>query len=48
MKSEDIYNLIWTAMWLIFIAILCLIFKSLGPLWMLLVWLLGIYGGKNG
>ena len=34
-------DLIWTAMWLVFITVLCLIFDSGTPLWLLILWLMG-------
>lgn len=42
MNEEALINLIWTAMWLVFIAILCCIFKSWNVLWLLIIWAIGI------
>lgn len=36
------YNIVWTTIWMIFILILCILFDSANPLWLLIVWLLGL------
>lgn len=40
--SEWEKNVIWTAMWFLFISILCLIFKNGYPLFLLFLWILGL------
>ena len=32
---------VWTAMWLIFICVLCVAFNSAMPLWLLIIWTFG-------
>lgn len=39
---EDKNKLIWTAIWLLFILGLCLITNGMGPLWLLIIWFLGL------
>lgn len=40
--SKFEYRVLWTAIWLLFIGGLCVLFNSGLPLWLLLVWILGI------
>ena len=43
MNKEDKYNLIWTIICFVFITVLCVIFDSAMPLWLLILWFIGIY-----
>lgn len=36
-------KLVWTALWLLFIFGLCLLFNNAFPLLLLFIWLLGMY-----
>lgn len=40
--NHDEYKLLWTAVWLVFIAFLCFIFSSGMPLWLFLLWFIGV------
>jgi hypothetical protein len=40
--DENKIKLIWTAIWLVFILGLCFIVDGMGPLWLLIIWFLGL------
>lgn len=42
MKNKEEYNILWSIICFLFIAFLCLIFNSANPLWLLILWLLGV------
>lgn len=35
-------RMLWTAMWLLFVLCLCFLFDTTAPLWLLVVWFLGL------
>ena len=35
-------QILWTALWMIFIGGLCVLFNSAAPLWLLVFWLIGV------
>ena len=35
------YQLLWTGLWFVFIAVLCAMFETMGPLWLLIFWMMG-------
>ena len=35
-------QILWTALWLLFIFGLCILFNNAVPLWLLFIWLMGI------
>ena len=38
MDNNGRFNLLWTICWLLFIAFLCFLFRSMNPLWLLIIW----------
>lgn len=39
----DNVDLLWSLIWFVFIAFLCFLFNSANPLWLLIIWFLGVY-----
>jgi hypothetical protein len=35
------FNLLWTGLWFVFMAVLCAMFETMSPLWLLIFWLMG-------
>ena len=33
--------ILWTIIWFIFIGVLCFLFQSANPLWLLILWIIG-------
>lgn len=40
--SKGEFRILWTAIWLLFIFALCLLFDNAAPLWFLIIWFIGV------
>lgn len=36
------HDIVWTIIWMIFILILCVLFDSASPVWLFIIWFLGL------
>lgn len=43
MDENKKFYLIWTTIWLIFIGVMCFLFKDSWPMWFLLIWFIGLF-----
>ena len=41
--DKNTRDILWTALWFMFIGGLCVLFNSAAPLWMLVLWFFGLY-----